>query len=707
MQDSTILYLEKMILKKICSRIFKDCSLVYFITDNAGKVIQQGGNFSNLNIKIPEKESDIAEVFIFMEGIIPLQTDSMDFSCIKMPSNLCVDAHLFKTDNSYGLIVWDATKKEEYLAQTQQQNNELSLMVEKKKNCLIHPSEKNTRKKNKNILMDLAKVLDFAIMEMNDQGNFVLTGTPPPWINIILDSNQILSGQPYQEDVFNFLGNFIQEAKSRWSNNYQGSFKSGIWIEKDETGQEFLFETTAIDIDGRKLLIIAHDVCHPYEKQSIIQKGRSLALQYHSLQQADQKLKGKHDELELRVKERTKDLQEANKRLERELKEREEVSKQLRQSQKMEAIGTLSGGIAHDFNNILAGIYGYAHLAEMDLDESGQTKHYVSQVIKGAKRASALVRQILTFSRQTEHKKQLLDISFIVNDTINLLRASIPSTIEIKRKIFPQKKVMADSTQIHQVVMNLCTNAYHSMSDTGGVLEISLQEIIISDEDSIPKLNKLPGEYLKLEVSDTGCGIDDKLIEKIFDPYFTTKKQGEGTGLGLALVQAIVDDHNGFLEVDTKLNQGTKFYIFLPVIKEMDVPDTLLTKDISFLKGNEKIMIVDDEEAIRLASKDFLERYGYKINAFKNGFEALKEFKNNPDDFDLVVTDLTMPRISGDKLAIELLAIRPDLPIILCTGYSEKMTKTKAKELGIKKYIQKPITNTDLTILAREILDAR
>jgi len=543
----------------------------------------------------------------------------------------------------------------------------------------------------------------------------VLIGTPPPWIDHILESGHILSGQAYKEDVFTFLGNFITEAKSRWSKNFQGSFKSGIWIEKDDKGQEILFEATAVDIDGKKLLIIVNDVLHPSEKQSIIQKGRSLALRYHNLKRADRKLKGMHDELELRVKERTKDLEEANLQLARELKERKkvekeskEVSKQLRQSQKMEAIGTLAGGIAHDFNNILSGIFGYAQLVDMDIGRSGKAKQYISHVIKGTQRASTLVQQILTFSRQTEHEKQPCNISVIIREAINLLRASIPSTIEIKEHILSKEKIMADSTQIHQVVMNLCTNAYHAMADTGGgVLEIKLQEIKISDENSIQPLNKLAGEYLKLEVSDTGCGIDKELIEKIFDPYFSTKKKGEGTGLGLALVQGIVNDHNGFMEVDTQINRGSSFYIYLPIIEKTTAQGTLSSKKPPLSKGNENLMIVDDEESIRSIFKDFMERNGYKVNAFENGLEALREFKKNPDYFDLVITDMTMPGITGDKLATELLEIRPDLLIILCTGYSTTMTEIKAAQIGIKKYIQKPITNFDLAVLVRELLDTK
>jgi CheY-like chemotaxis protein len=243
------------------------------------------------------------------------------------------------------------------------------------------------------------------------------------------------------------------------------------------------------------------------------------------------------------------------------------------------------------------------------------------------------------------------------------------------------------------------------MGDGGGILTVGLHEIEFFERGSTPDFNIPIGKYLKLEVSDTGCGIDNKIIERIFDPYFSTKKLGEGTGLGLALVQAIVDDHNGFLEVDTKIDKGTNFSIYLPIIGGMTVPSASSKNEPHLLKGNEKIMFVDDEEFIRLTFKDFFGRYGYKVSAFENGYKALKEFKKAPGYFDLVVTDMAMPKVSGNELARELLTIRPDLPIILCTGYSEKMTEIKAKEIGIKKYIQKPVTNINLVIAAREILD--
>ncbi len=386
--------------------------------------------------------------------------------------------------------------------------------------------------------------------------------------------------------------------------------------------------------------------------------------------------------------------------------ERKKFESELRQSHKMEAIGTLAGGIAHDFNNILSGIFGYCQLAEMNIDNPVKAKSYVGQVFKGAKRAAGLIQQILTFTRQTEHEKQLLDVSIVVKEALKLLRSSIPSTIEIKENVFSDKIVMADPTQIHQVVMNLCTNAYHAMRDKGGILEVELNDIKIARQNSMPDINILPGEYIRLKVSDTGHGMDKETMGKMFDPYFSTKKAGEGTGLGLALVYAIVEDHRGYIKAYSTLGKGTQFYVFLPVKDEKDVTRHLSVSRKPLKGGQEKIMVVDDEKSILESIEEFLKDYGYKVTTFSNGATAFEEFKKSPDEFDLVITDMTMPHMTGDKLSAGVLKIRKDIPIILCTGYNENISKDKALELGIKQYIQKPIDSEELVSLIRELFDS-
>jgi PAS domain S-box-containing protein len=387
--------------------------------------------------------------------------------------------------------------------------------------------------------------------------------------------------------------------------------------------------------------------------------------------------------------------------------EQKNLENQLMQVQKIEAIGTLAGGIAHDFNNILSSIFGYAQLAEIHIEQPEKAKEYIAQLIKGGQRAAALIRQILTFSRQSEFKRRPLSVYTLLKEALKLLRSSIPSNIEIQENIFSREMVMADPTQIHQVMMNLCTNAYHAMSETGGVLTVKLDEVEIPKHQSFPDLNILAGKYIKLEIKDTGHGIDKKNMGKIFDPYFTTKSAGKGTGLGLAVVVGIVKKQNGFIKSYSKVGEGSKFQVFWPIIEQNSVGSILEEKKPDLFMGTEKIMVVDDETQILDTFKLILERQGYKISVFNDGTSALQAFMGNPHKFDLIITDMTMPHMAGDKLSAKILKIRKDMPIILCSGYSETISKDKALKMGISRYVQKPITGRSLIGLIREVLDKK
>ncbi|MBU2452437.1 MAG: PAS domain S-box protein, partial [Proteobacteria bacterium] len=387
--------------------------------------------------------------------------------------------------------------------------------------------------------------------------------------------------------------------------------------------------------------------------------------------------------------------------------EKKKLETKLRQAHKMEAIGTLSGGIAHDFNNILSGILGYAQLAEMNIENYVKAKGCIAQIVKGAKRAAGLTQQILSFSRQAEHEKHLLNFSIVVKEAIKLLRSSIPATIEIRENIVSDATVLADPTQIHQVVMNLCTNAYHAMRVTGGTLTIELKEIELFDQDNIPDLNILPGKYLNLDISDTGHGMDEEILRKIFDPYFTTKEVGEGTGLGLALVYGIVEEHGGYVKADSVPGKGSIFHVFFPITANDIISKVQTNTSQPLIGGSERIMVVDDDESILLSTLEFLKDFGYEMSGFSNGAQAFKAFEKNPDQFDLIITDMTMPKMTGDQLSSRVLKIRNDLPIMLCTGYSDNISEIKALKLGIKEYLQKPIDSQRLLLLIREVLDGK
>lgn len=383
------------------------------------------------------------------------------------------------------------------------------------------------------------------------------------------------------------------------------------------------------------------------------------------------------------------------------------LERQLRQAQKMESIGTLAGGIAHDFNNILGIIFGYTDLALLDSSDGSTVQSNLQEVQKAAHRAKDLVRQILAFSRQSEQERSLMQVGPIVKETLKLLKAALPATIEIRRQTdtLPHGAdiVMADPTQIHQVIMNLCTNAGHAMREKGGLLEVSLSNVELGPHDLAPYADLNPGPYLRLSVKDTGHGMDQAVLERIFEPYFTTKGIGEGTGLGLAVVHGIVKSHGGAITAYSKPGEGSLFHVYLPgaggEITAEKTDSELLAR------GSETILFVDDEPGLVDAGRKALEHLGYKVVSRTGSIEASGAFRAQPDKFDLVITDLSMPQMTGLELARELLRIRPDIPIILCTGFSEMMLPERAKSAGIRELLFKPLIIADLSNTVRRVLD--
>ena len=380
------------------------------------------------------------------------------------------------------------------------------------------------------------------------------------------------------------------------------------------------------------------------------------------------------------------------------------MKEKLQQSQKMEAIGTLAGGIAHDFNNILFPIVGHTEMLLEDSPEDSPFRSSLTEIYTGALRARDLVHQILAFARQEKNELKLMKMQPIIKEALKLLRSTIPTTISIGRNIQSDcGPVTADPTQIHQIIMNLATNAYHAMEKNGGELKVNLKEIELSEDDRINP-DMVPGRYACLSVADTGTGMNKEVISRIFDPFFTTKGQGKGTGMGLSVVHGIVTAMKGAIQVYSEPGKGTEFHVYLPVVKNVS------EKNESFANGPipggcEKILLVDDEEAIVTMEKQILERLGYQITSRTSSIEALEAFRAGPDKFDLVITDMAMPHMPGDKLAVELIRIRPRIPILLCTGFSESMSEDKIKNLGIRGFVLKPIIIKDLARKIREALD--
>ncbi|MBW2574452.1 MAG: response regulator [Deltaproteobacteria bacterium] len=384
--------------------------------------------------------------------------------------------------------------------------------------------------------------------------------------------------------------------------------------------------------------------------------------------------------------------------------EQKQLQAQLQQAQKMESIGTLAGGIAHDFNNILFSVMGYAEMALDDTEKGTSLHDNLQEVFLAVQRASNLVKQILTFSRQADQELQPLQVQLVVREALKLIRSTLPTTIEIKQYISNQcGLVMADASQIHQVVMNLLTNAFHAMEDEGGKLEVILKEVEL-DVDDLKDPAMVPGSYICLTVTDTGTGIDKSVVDRIFDPYFTTKEKERGTGLGLAVVHGIVKGFKGDISVYSEPGKETSFQVYLPVIRTRT--ETKETRVISpAQRGTERILLVDDEEQIVRMSQQMLERLGYHVTARTSSVETLKAFRAAPDKFDLVITDTTMPHMTGIQLAKKLMEIRPDISIIICTGFSEKISEDKAKAMGIRGYIMKPVVKSELAKKIREVLE--
>jgi PAS domain S-box-containing protein len=418
---------------------------------------------------------------------------------------------------------------------------------------------------------------------------------------------------------------------------------------------------------------------------------------------AEEALKKSHEELETRVRKRTSELTRVNKELQEEIARREKVEQQLLQAQKLESIGTLAGGIAHDINNILGPIVLNSEMALLDLPKGSAIRNNLEVIYQSGLRGKDLTRQMLLFGRKSENKQELLTLSHLVKETFRLLRSSIPTTVQMKFYLKTKSDpVYADASQLQQVIMNLCTNAAYAMRGTKGSIEISLQGAAF-DQTDLLEADMQPGEYLVLSIKDTGPGMSEEVKKRIFEPFFTTKPVGEGTGLGLSVAYGIVKSHGGNITVDSKPGKGSIFKVYLPMagvhVSEKAEPAKPIPK------GKERVLFVDDEEMIVQSMRNMLERLGYKVTTATDSENALRLFSAKPSEFDLVITDQTMPRMSGEDLGKKLMRIRPDIPVILCTGYSDLVSSEKATSIGFRGFLMKPFSLRESAELVRRVLD--
>jgi PAS domain S-box-containing protein len=388
----------------------------------------------------------------------------------------------------------------------------------------------------------------------------------------------------------------------------------------------------------------------------------------------------------------------------RDEEEKRILAEKLRQAQKMESIGTLAGGIAHDFNNILAAIVGYAEMAQDGCQQGSAVRRDIDQVVKASYRAKDLVRQILAFSRRAESKPIPMQLSHVVREVLRLLRSTLPATIAIRQSIDEDVGLIAaDPTQIHQVVMNLCTNAYQAMEETGGTLFVGVAKKMLPLQPSDQAGEGGTGPFVHLTVRDTGVGIPAADMDKIFDPYFTTKEVGKGTGLGLAISHGIIRSYGGFITCDSTPGEGTTFQVLLPGVQGLAPPEPPVLDQVPH--GRERILFVDDEAIIAEMAANMLARLGYQVTTQTSGVEALATLRHQPQAFDLVITDQTMPKMTGSELCRHLLELRPELPIILCTGYSSLVSEETASSIGVKGFAMKPLVRRDLAAMIRRVLD--
>lgn len=380
---------------------------------------------------------------------------------------------------------------------------------------------------------------------------------------------------------------------------------------------------------------------------------------------------------------------------------------ELLQTTKMEAIGTLAGGIAHDFNNILTAILGYAELMQADINEPSRTPNNINQIITAAHRAKELVQQILTFSSKKQDELIQLQPAHIIKESLKLMRASLPATIEIQATIRSDcGTILANPTNIHQIIVNLCTNALHAMEKEKGILTVTLNNVELQETDVLGVPGGYDGSFVELKVSDTGCGMTPEILNRIYEPYYTTREFGEGCGFGLAVVHGIVERCRGFIRVESTPGKGSTFRVYFPIYSAQDfVADHQLQEALPM--GDEHILVVDDEETIVQLYQTILDQLGYKVTTFVSSEQTLEHFKSAPATYDLLITDQTMPRLTGSELVREILEIRPDMPVILCTGYSSMISEEDALRAGIKKYLMKPIGRFELAVSVREVLDMK
>ncbi len=674
----------------------------YILVDPQGAVRSWGGDLEGLGLPALEKDRPITDQLLFTEGLFPTQVPSLYLPMVKMAPDRSLDVHLFQTESGHGLFLVDVTEKDRTITQWQQKANALAMTLSR---------EAKASARIANRANELYHAMDIAAMRLESDGSFELLGQEPEWlVRYCPNRNDGHISCGTIGSSFSFLENFLDDALAFWNRDQVGCTKSGLWIDTESSGKEHYFEAIAVTTSHDKILLIIRDLSHFEEKQRIIQAGREIAIQKDGLQELQRALIASHSALEERVRQRTRQLQQANARLTDELalrtqleKERVEILRQLQQSQKMEAMGTLAGGIAHDFNNILSAILGYTELSLNEVSGNSALQHNLTQVLHATQRATDLIRQILAFSRQSKLEQKPVKPKIIVKEALKLLRACLPAAIEIESEIKSEAFVLADPTQLHQVIMNLCTNAAQAMQAGGGVLAVRLRDLNLQPADmkSYPELQT--GTHVELTVRDTGQGMSDEVLKRVFDPFFTTKEEGKGTGMGLSVVHGIVKNCHGSIFASSQVGAGSIFRVLLPGarpshVRSPDAPSSLPG-------GNERILFIDDESIQVELATQMLGRLGYQVVALSDCLQAIERFAESPSQFDLVISDMNMPKLNGWALTQKLRHIQPDIPIILCSGGMDCPSPGNSLELQVQGFLTKPVPMIEMARMIRQVLD--
>ena len=521
----------------------------------------------------------------------------------------------------------------------------------------------------------------------------VLTHSPIGFYHFVENDQKTLSLQAWSTRTEK------EFCKAKGKGRHYSIDQAGVWVDCIGEGRPVIHNDYAA-LPHRKGLPEGHSPVTRELVVPIIRAGRITAILGMGNKPYD------YNEKDVEIVSYVGDVAWEISRLKRAEEEKEKLEAQLHQAQKLEAVGTLAGGIAHDFNNILSVIMGYTELVLNDTPETDVSHDDLKQVVTATLRAKDLVKQILTFSRHGEaQERRPIVVAPIIKEALKLLRSTLPTTIGFRQDIHEESgSILGDPTQFHQIVVNLCTNAAHAMKGSGGLLEVILDKVELDVFAAGEYENLKPGSFLKLTVKDTGHGMDSATLARIFDPYFTTKPVGEGSGLGLAVIQGIVKRHEGAVSVRSEPGKGTVFEILLPSVEQEDRRQ-VETELSSPAGGAGRILFVDDEEQLVSLGARMLTKLGYRVATRMDGFEAIKLFRSDPDGFDLVITDYTMPHMTGVDLAGEILRIRPDIPIILCTGYSEMISEQTVKEKGLRALIMKPFSPSNIARLIRDMLD--